>query len=106
MWFSLLSTGVKTAAAIYKNKKAGVGRYGKGDYCKSHSHYPSLFSFVYFIKCPPKSSPLIFTTSGEEISAEEGKVVIFPSMLKHHVPYNHSEDRIILSGNMIPVRQV
>ena len=83
-----------------------VGRYGKGHYCKSHSHYPSLFSFVYFIKCPPKSSPLIFTTSGEEISAEEGKVVIFPSMLKHHVPYNHSEDRIILSGNMIPVRQV
>ena len=66
----------------------------------SHAHHPSAYSFVYFLRCPKGSSPLIFTTSGKRIKAEEGKVVIFPGNLKHHVPKNKCYDRIVLAGNI------
>ena len=60
------------------------------------------FAFNYFIKTPKESSPLIFTTSGETINAEEGKLVIFPASLIHEVPKNKCDDRIVLSGNIFP----
>ena len=44
--------------------------------------------FVYFIQCPRGSSPLVFSTSGKRVKAEEGKVVIFPGNIYHHVPKN------------------
>ena len=57
------------------------------------------FSFVYFVKTPKGSSPLIFTNSGKRIKAEEGKIVIFPGRLLHHVPKNKCEGRMTLAGN-------
>jgi hypothetical protein len=77
-------------------------KYGKGDYAKIHDHIPhALFAFVYFVNAPRGSSPLVFTTSGKRIKAEEGKVVIFPSMILHGVSKNKSENRITLSGNVL-----
>ena len=75
--------------------------YNKDDYCKIHNHLPfCLFSFVYFVQCPRGSSPLVFETSGKRIKAEEGKVVIFPSIMKHGVPKNRCDGRLALVGNM------
>ena len=74
--------------------------YQREDCAISHDHHPSVYSFVYFLKCPKGSSPLIFTTSGKKIKAEEGKVVIFPGNLLHHVPKNKCYDRIVLAGNI------
>tara|TARA_B100001250_G_scaffold52103_1_gene40675 strand:+ start:461 stop:973 length:513 start_codon:yes stop_codon:yes gene_type:complete len=80
-------------------------KYNKGDYAKTHDHIPySIFSFVYFVKSPRGSSPLVFTTSGKRIKAEEGKVVIFPSFVKHHVPKNKCEGRLVLAGNVKSLR--
>ena len=62
--------------------------------------YKTSFSFVYFIKCPKGSAPLVFTTSGKRIKAEEGKVLIFPGNMKHHVPKNKGEGRMVLAGNI------
>ena len=76
-----------------------IARYKKGDYTKEHNHIPAGFSFVYFVKCPRGSSPLVFTDSGKRIRAEEGKVVIFPAIMNHHVPKSRCEDRIVLAGN-------
>ena len=78
-----------------------MARYGVGEYTKSHSHSSSVWSWVYFIKCPKGSSPLVFTTSNVEIEAEEGKVVLFPGNLNHHVPDNKCEDRVVMSANCI-----
>ena len=61
----------------------------------------SIWSFVYFIDCPRGSSPLVFSDSGKRIKAEEGKLVIFPGHLRHHVPKNKCEGRIVLAGNCI-----
>ena len=76
-------------------------RYDKGDYTQTHHHSFVLYAFVYFIKTPKGSSPLVFTKSGKKIKAEEGKVVIFPGVLRHHVPKNRCDDRIIVAGNVV-----
>ena len=82
-------------------------RYNKNDSCTSHDHLPfALFSFVYFVNTPKGSSPLVFTSSGKKIKAEEGKVVIFPSMMKHHVPSNKCENRLVVAGNVMSLRDL
>ena len=76
-------------------------KYGKGDYTISHAHFPVTFAFVYFLKSPRGSSPLVFTHSGKKIKAEDGKVVIFPGNVYHHVPKNNCEGRLVLAGNLL-----
>tara|TARA_B100001250_G_scaffold330926_1_gene295908 strand:+ start:949 stop:1476 length:528 start_codon:yes stop_codon:yes gene_type:complete len=75
--------------------------YDKDEYARKHQHELSIWSFVYFIDCPRGSSPLVFSDSGKRIKAEEGKLVIFPGHLRHHVPKNKCEGRIVLAGNCI-----
>ena len=82
------------------NIDAWVARYSKGDYAVEHDHIPYSFSYVYFVKTPKGSSPLVFSTSGKRIKAEEGKVIIFPGSLRHHVPKNRCEERITVAGNV------
>ena len=76
-------------------------RYDKNDHTLEHDHNLSWLSFVYFVKCPRGSSPLIFTTSGKRIKAEEGKVIIFPAWIRHSVPKNRCDDRVVVAGNII-----
>ena len=88
---------------IEYDKSMWFAKYDKGDYTEVHSHEPyALFSWVYFVNCPRGSSPLVL--NGKRIKAEEGKIVIFPAFVKHHVPKNKCKDRITLVGNMLPVK--
>tara|TARA_B100000287_G_C20366985_1_gene676203 strand:+ start:189 stop:722 length:534 start_codon:yes stop_codon:yes gene_type:complete len=74
--------------------------YEKGDYAKSHCHKPHDYSFAYFVQSKWYYSPLVFTYSGKKIRPKEGRYVIFPSFLKHHVPeHRYKGKRITLSGN-------
>jgi hypothetical protein len=84
--------------------------YNKGDYINTHTHKqgdiidsstPNYFTFVYYVNAPDGSSPLVFPTSGHEIKAENGKVIIFESRLRHYIPYNECEGRYIIAGNFI-----
>jgi hypothetical protein len=84
--------------------------YNKGDYINTHTHKqgdvidsstPNYFSFVYYVNAPDGSSPLVFPTSGHEIKAENGKVIIFESRLRHYIPSNECEGRYIIAGNFI-----
>ena len=78
-----------------------VSFYQEGDHTVPHHHLPTLYAFNYFIKTPKGSSPLIFSTSNTIIEPEEGKLLIFPSNLIHHVPPNNCNERIVFSGNII-----
>ena len=80
---------------------AWLAWYRDKEFAVKHHHHPIAYAFVYFVKCPKGSSPLIFSTSGKRIKAEEGKVVIFPGNLCHHVPKNKCDGRIVLAGNII-----
>ena len=76
-----------------------LARYDEGDHIDSHNHHSYHLSYIYFVKAPEGSSPLVFTTSGQEIEAEEGKIVIFPGWMYHHVPYCKVSGRMVRVGN-------
>jgi hypothetical protein len=83
----------------YVNFWANV--YEKGDYAQSHCHKPYDFSFAYFVKAKWYDSPFVFTHGGKRVRPKEGRYVIFPSYLKHHVPkHRYNDPRITLSGNL------
>ena len=77
-----------------------VAKYSQGDYAIEHDHIPHSFAYVYFVKTPKGSSPLVFSNSGKRVKAEEGKVVIFPACMRHHVPKNKCDGRVTLAGNI------
>ena len=79
-----------------------LAKYSKGDYTISHHHIPASYAFIYFIRSPIGPSPLVFSTSDTIIEPEEGKLIIFPGNLFHHVPKNECDGRIVFSGNIIP----
>ena len=75
--------------------------YRKGDHTLSHQHRPSICSFVYFLKTKWYDSPLVFTDFGERVRPKEGRYVVFPGHIWHHVPkHRYDETRITLSGNL------
>ena len=74
--------------------------YEHGGSAGSHDHIPCTYSFVYFVETPPKSAPLIFSSSKTKIAAKAGRICIFPSNLRHEVPISkHKGTRIVLAGN-------
>ena len=73
----------------------------KGQLTWDHDHLlNSTLSAVYFVNTPKGSSPLVLTTTGRKIKAEEGKLVIFPASLRHKVPQNRCKNRITLACNI------
>ncbi len=78
-----------------------VNTYSKGDYAKNHSHYPFVYSIVYFLQSKWYYSPLIFTDSGKRVMPKEGRYVIFPAYVKHKVPkFRFNGKRITIAGNI------
>ena len=76
--------------------------YTKGDYAQSHHHIPNSISLVYFLKAKWYDSPLVFSDFNEKVEPEEGKYVLFPSHIHHHVPIHKFEHkRITLSSNFV-----
>ena len=65
----------------------------------SHLHFCSLV-YVYFVNTPKGSSPLVFPTSGKKVKAEPGKLVLFPSSLRHKVPVNKCNNRVTIASNI------
>ena len=60
--------------------------YKKGDWTKSHQHWPYTWSFTYYVKVSEKTSPLVF---------------IWPSIVLHEVPKQEvDEERIMIAGNL------
>ncbi len=84
----------------YKLTECWAALYNKGDYAVPHAHFPAAFSFVYFVKSPKGSSPLVFSTSGKRVTPNEGKLVLFHGNNCHHVPKNKCDGRIVLAGNL------
>tara|TARA_B100000287_G_scaffold375839_1_gene376590 strand:+ start:64 stop:591 length:528 start_codon:yes stop_codon:yes gene_type:complete len=97
---SLISNSIPGYGYTYTVLDRWVSWYKKGDYTIKHRHVPAPFSYVYFVKTPRGSSPLIFTHSRKRIKAEEGKLIIFPGCVEHHVPKNRCDDRIVVAGNV------
>ena len=59
--------------------------YKDGDFARLHSHYPCLWSGIYYPKADSKSGKLVFPSLNMEIAPETGLLVIFPGTLYHYV---------------------
>tara|TARA_R100000152_G_C6662311_1_gene100876 strand:+ start:61 stop:663 length:603 start_codon:yes stop_codon:yes gene_type:complete len=59
--------------------------YEDGDFARVHSHYPCLWSGVYYPEGNDKSGKLGFPSLGVEVTPKKGLVVIFPGTLYHYV---------------------
>ena len=75
-----------------------IAKYDEGHYTIDHDHIPATYSFVYFLKCPKGSSPLII--EGKRIKAEEGKIVIFHASQTHWCNPSKVNGRCCLVGNI------
>ena len=76
---------------------AWLAKYKEGESTVPHHHFPAHLSFVYFLKCSEKSSPL--NLEGVDIECREGRLILFPSLMFHHVTAT-PEERIVLAGNI------
>ena len=75
--------------------------YKPGERTDPHAHWPSLWSFVYYVDACPKCSPLVFPGAGRAIKPNTGLIIIFPGDVSHYVPKQECEhNRVIISGNI------
>ena len=72
--------------------------YNKGEGVIRHNHFPYALSFVYYVRMPEGSSPLIL--DDEEILLPEGRVIFFLGHQFHSVPPSAADDRCIIAGNI------
>ncbi|MDB4348720.1 2OG-Fe(II) oxygenase family protein [bacterium] len=88
-------------ASVIQNEFWG-NVYTKGDYAQPHHHIPNSVSLVYFLKVKWYDSPLVFSDFDEKIDPEEGKYILFPSHILHHVPtHKFDHKRITISSNFV-----
>ena len=92
--------GTNDLVGGFRVVESWMNNYSKGDFTIPHDHLGCWYSYLYFVKTPKGSSPLVFTSSGKKIKAEEGKLVIFPCNVLHHVPKNKCEGRVAIAGNI------
>jgi hypothetical protein len=75
--------------------------YSKGDYTKTHEHWPMIWSWVYNVECCEYCSPLDFDDSSHSIQPKGGNMIMFPGWIRHSVPKQECDhDRIIIAGNL------
>ena len=84
--------------------------YTKGEHTVEHHHWPFTWSFTYYVKVSDNTAPLVFhnilnPNSNEFVSMplqpKKGDMFIFPSILRHSVPEQESdEERIMVAGNI------
>ena len=100
--FEIISSRLRDVVNPFHFKfNTWASRLSRGQETVEHAHLCfSTFAFVYFVNCPEGASPLVFPTSGMEIKAEPGKLVLFPGPLRHKVPVNNCDNRVTVASNI------
>ena len=114
------ATGIHAPAEHLRILDAWLNVYAKGDSQELHIHQNSVFSGIYYIKAPEGCadvqfqspmvdtmiSPPVFETTelnstAAYIPAQEGRMILFRSHLRHAVLQNETDgDRISLAFNL------
>tara|TARA_B100001989_G_C24339157_1_gene364125 strand:+ start:121 stop:630 length:510 start_codon:yes stop_codon:yes gene_type:complete len=97
-WAKTLTPSVK--GMIPRIIDAWYARYDYGNHALVHNHGDIYASFVYYIKTPEGSSPIIFPDENETVEAKEGNLLIFPGHINHYVPENKCDGRVVIAGNI------
>ena len=97
-WAKTLTPSIK--GMIPRIIDAWYARFDYRNHALVHNHGDMYASFVYYIKTPEGSSPIIFPDENETVEAKEGNLLIFPGHINHYVPENKCEGRVIIAGNI------
>jgi len=73
--------------------------YGLGESLIEHSHFPYALSFVYYVKTPKGTAPIII--GDEPYEVKEGQCVFFLASQYHSVNPNDCEGRCAIVGNIL-----
>ena len=75
--------------------------YKKNDWTKAHDHWPSPWSFVYYVASDGET-PLSFPDAQDvQVIPKTGDMVMFPGWIRHSVPKHESDKkRIVVAGNL------
>ena len=73
--------------------------YDKGEGVIFHNHFPYNISFVYYLRTPEGSSPLIL--ENEEIFLKEGEIIFFFGHQFHCVEAGDVDGRCSIAGNIL-----
>ena len=75
--------------------------YKTGDKTNPHAHWPSLWSFTYYVDACSECSPLMLLGAKGNIKPNTGLIFIFPATVSHYVPEQKCKhDRIVIAGNI------
>ncbi len=84
-------------------------KYKSGEYAIQHDHWPSVFSFVYYLNAPKNASGLFFAEMGEQGGVrqlEQGLLLCFPGNTRHEVkPSQFKGSRYVVSSNLDILRK-
>ena len=76
-------------------------KYKSEDFALLHDHWPSLWSFVYYVNSPEGAPGLFFPEIEKEIKIEPGFLIFFEGHVKHSVKSTKFKDfRYVVSGNI------
>ena len=75
--------------------------FNKNEYAQQHNHWPSLWSFTYYVKAPENCAPIVFPGAEKRVQPKSGMLCLFPGWVDHCVPRHESDqDRIVVAGNI------
>ena len=97
-WAKTLTPPVK--GMIPRIIDAWYAIYDYNNHALMHNHGDMYASFVYYVKTPEGSSPIVFPDENETVEAREGNILIFPGHVNHYVPKNKCDGRVVVAGNI------
>jgi len=75
-------------------------RYNKDEYGPvEHNHFPYTLTFVYYVRTPDGSTPVII--ENETYAVNEGTCIFFISSLYHSLKRNDCDGRCAIVGNIL-----
>jgi len=97
------SDGTDSPIKLYVQETWGL-IYTKGHSTKTHTHWPSLWSYTYCVNARSCCAPLVFPSvsgGGYNIFPITSQLIVWPAWINHFVP-EHTCDhgRIMISGNL------
>ncbi len=73
--------------------------YNKGESLREHNHFPHILSFVYYVKTPTGTAPIII--ENHTYVAKEGQCIFFLASQYHSVGLNDCDERCAIVGNIL-----
>ena len=73
--------------------------YNKGESLLEHNHFPYSISFIYYVRTPEGTAPIVIENETREV--KEGQCIFFLASNYHSVGLNDCDGRCAIVGNIL-----